>query len=138
MPFCVCYYHVVWTTRNREPIIIPQLESSIFAAVHHKSGELRSPVHAVNATEDHIHVAVSVATSVSVAEWVRNIKGLSTREVNTQFPNLPMPFAWQQSYGVLTFGARNLEFVLDYIHKQKDHHRNATTDPYLEKADESD
>jgi putative transposase len=73
---------------------------------------------------------------VSVAEWVRHVKGYTTHEVNVNFPDLPTAFAWQGSYGILTFGARQSQFVIDYIVQQKTRHANHQIEPYLERIDE--
>lgn len=132
MPFRVCYYHVVWSTYGRAPWITPQIEPIVLDTVKRKSLELRSPIAAINCVEDHIHVAVSITTSVAVAEWVKQVKGLSAHEVNHLFPSLEKLFRWQNGYGVLTFGAKNLSFVVEYINQQKIHHASQTYDNYLE------
>jgi putative transposase len=83
-----------------------------------------------------IHVAVTIPTRVAVAEWVRNVKGLSRREVNAMFPNLETHFSWQNSYGVLTFREGYLETVVNYIERQKEHHAQNTVNAYLERIEE--
>jgi putative transposase len=132
MPFRVCYYHVIWATRSREPTISPEIEAVITAAIQRKSEALRSPIQALNTATDHVHVAVSISTSLAVSEWVKQVKGLSAYEVNAAFPALPAIFRWQRSYGVLTFGAKQLPLVVDYIRRQKEHHAHNQIIHYLE------
>jgi putative transposase len=136
MPFRVCYYHVVWATKNREPLIVPEVEAVVLPAVVRKSTELDSPVLAINSAGDHVHVAVSISTRISVAEWVKNVKGFSAHEVNAILPQLGTPFHWQKGYGVLTFGTKALPLVSDYIARQKEHHSDNTLDLYLERIEE--
>ncbi len=50
------------------------------------------------------------------------------------FPHLPSHFHWQSSYGVLTFGAKNLDFVVAYIQNQKTHHAQNQLERYLEQT----
>ena len=47
---------------------------------------------------------------------------------------------WQTGYGVVSFGTRDLEWVVRYIRNQKEHHRKGTTVERLEKIthDEND
>jgi hypothetical protein len=47
---------------------------------------------------------------------------------------------WQSGYGVVSFGTRDLEWVVNYIRNQKEHHKRATTVERLEKMnhDEED
>jgi putative transposase len=136
MAFWRCYYPVIWATKHREPIITPEIERHILTAIETKSIALECPILAVNGTADHIHVAVCIPPKVAAAEWVRNVKGASAREVNTMFTNLDAHFRWQDSYGILTFGAKHLETVTNYIARQKEHHAANTTIAYLEQIDD--
>ncbi len=132
MPFWRCFYHIVWSTRQRAPAITAQNEPVVFGAIQAKSHEMGCQVLAVNGVEDHIHVAVAIPPNLAVAEWVRNVKGASSHQVNTQMPDEAGPFRWQGGYSVLTFGARNQHFVVEYIQNQKQHHAGGTLEPYLE------
>jgi putative transposase len=136
MPFWRCYYHLIWATKNRAAWISPQVESAIIAAVREKANTLESPILAANTVADHMHIAVSVPPKLAIAEWVRQIKGAASRSVNEQFPALETAFGWQGSYGVLTFGAKHLEFVVSYVERQKEHHANNTLERYLEQIDD--
>lgn len=138
MAFWKCYYHAIWSTRQREPLITPDLEPVIFDAIKRKSTELKCEVLAINGIADHIHVAVSIPPRLAAVSWIRHVKGLSSHEANEMFPNQPSIFRWQTSYGLLTFGAKNLPVVLAYIANQKTHHANNTVIPYLEQTDDSD
>src|SRR5688572_1250152 len=132
MPHCECYYHIVWATKHRQPLIIPDIEPLIISTIKRKSQSLECPVYAINGIEDHIHVAVTIVPKVSVAEWVRQVKGLSTRETNAHFPDAETSFQWQTGYSVHTVGKKALPFVVGYIRKQKEHHKKNTIEPYLE------
>lgn len=138
MPRWICYYHFVWSTKNREALITPKIESVIHATIKRKSDELDCPTLAINGIEDHLHVAVMVTPRIAAAEWVRVVKGASAHEVNRLYPNEPAYFRWQGSYSVQTFGQKNLSFVLDYIHNQKQHHAAGSFIPYLEATAEEE
>jgi putative transposase len=127
---------VIWGTEKREPLITAVVEPIVFEVIRRKSAAFHSPILAINGIEDHIHVAVSIAPSVSVAEWIRSVKGLSAYEVNNQFPDAASRFRWQKSYGVLSYGEKNLPLVIRYIENQKQHHADQTLQPYLERVDE--
>ncbi|MEO8609175.1 MAG: IS200/IS605 family transposase [Chloroflexota bacterium] len=136
MPFSKCYFHAVWSTHRREAVITPRLETVIFEAIRAKSVEMECDILAMNGVEDHVHVAARLPPKIAPAEWLRNIKGLSARQVNDSFPDLASRFRWQDSYGLLTFGAKNLPFVTRYIENQKIHHAASTIEPYMEQTDD--
>ncbi|MCA9903018.1 MAG: IS200/IS605 family transposase [Anaerolineae bacterium] len=135
MPFVRCFYHVIWATKYRAPLITPDVERALLQTVREKSQMLGCPILAIEAVEDHIHVAVANVPRIAVAEWVRQVKGLSSRQINALFPDRELRFAWQESYGVLTFGAKNLEFVVEYVNRQKAHHAANTLEMYLEQTE---
>lgn len=135
MPYWKCFYHVIWATKHREPIIEPAFESVIFATIRQKAERFKSVIYAVNGVGDHIHVVASIPPSIALATWVGEIKGSSARAVNTSF-ELESLFRWQAGYGILTFGEKYLQFVTDYVHHQKDHHSNLNIIKRMEQIEE--
>ena len=132
MPHAVVYYHIIWATKYRQELISPQIETVIIDVIGRKSAELKCKIHAINTVPDHIHVAVSIRLSLSVAEWTRQIKSLSSKIIRQEFTNMETEFRWQTSYSVHTFGKKTLPFVVAYIENQKIHHQTGETEPYLE------
>lgn len=130
--FYVCYYHIVWATKHRKPLITPKIEKLILESIHVKSEQLKCSIHGINTVEDHIHIAVTIPPSKSIWEWVRDIKGRSAYLVNQGFPDRDEIFKWQRGYSVHTFGKKTLSFILAYIENQKEHHQSGVTEPYLE------
>jgi hypothetical protein len=47
-------------------------------------------------------------------------------------------FAWQRGYGYLSLGETQLERAVAYVRNQKEHHRLATTNGWLERTDDED
>ena len=45
---------------------------------------------------------------------------------------------WQTGYGVVSFGTKDLEWVVTYIRKQKEHHQKGTAVERLEKNSPED
>ncbi len=111
------------------------MEGIIFAAIRQKSDELGCPIVALNGVEDHIHVAVKIAPSVAVANWVSQVKGASAHTVNRAQSTDSDRFHWQEGYGVLTFGVRNLDTVVGYIARQKEQHQTGNTITSLERSE---
>lgn len=120
-------------TKRRAPLIGPANELLLFEV--DKTGESGGEVLAVNAVSDHVHVAATIPPKVAVADWVKRVKGVSAYEINLRFPDSLDSFHWQDSYGVLTFGAKNLDTVVDYIQRQKEHHAQNTLIDYLEQVE---
>src|ERR1700753_1232345 len=117
MSFHVCYYHFVWTTKNRAPWVVADTERHLMTAIQEKSQSLKCRIESVNAWFDHVHVAIQIHPGVSISDWVRQVKGFSSFEINRLFPDAEQKFRWQESYGVLTFGPKHLPFIVSYIER---------------------
>lgn len=134
MAYWLCFYHIVWATHHRQPMILLEYETMIAEKIHEKSRTLKCHVHAVNMMPDHVHVAVSIRPAIAVSQWVQHAKGGTAYDLKRDF-DLQEPFKWQKSYGVVTYGEKQLPYVLAYIDNQKLHHKQQTTQLKLEQDD---
>jgi putative transposase len=55
-PWTQCYAHFVWSTWKRAPLITPQLQPRLYAAIQHQTSRLGADVIAIGGIEDHVHV----------------------------------------------------------------------------------
>ena len=125
------HYHIVWATKNREALIQSSQEANLFDYVQHRSSEFRCIVHAVNGMCDHIHVVVSIPPTIAVSEYIRKIKAGSSTFLNKISTE---KFAWQRGYGVFSISQNNLSSAIDYVNRQKEHHRNNSTVKIFERT----
>jgi len=131
MPYWRLFYHFVFGTRNREPLIAPAWENSLHNVIAAKATELEAFVYAVGGTEDHVHLIVSVPPKIALSTFIGQVKGNSSHFVNHAL-NLDIQFAWQAEYGVLSFGGKALDKVVRYVKDQRKHHTEGTLITILE------
>jgi REP element-mobilizing transposase RayT len=129
MPYWRLYYHFVWTTKCRLPLITPEAEEVLLGYLIGKAHDMSAIVHAVGGVEDHMHLAVSVPPSVALSDFVARLKGSSSHRLNE---TLEDAFAWQKGYGVVSFGEKQLPWVVEYVKTQKEHHADRTVVGKLE------
>ena len=134
MTFWRCYYHLVWTTRDREPLIQPDIEKRLYAYIVYKAAELGVYVYAINGCSDHVHLIVSIPPKLAVADVVKRLKGASSHDMGVQ----SVPFDWQRGYGVLTVGEKHRMIAQAYVEGQKNHHAAGSTMAALEYCAEID
>jgi putative transposase len=128
------YYHLVWATKNREPLIDKQREDKLYSYLIGKANSLKCIVHAVNGTEDHVHLIVSIPPVLSIANFVKQIKGSSAHFLNHLGSNNETSFGWQAGYGVFSMGQKQLAQGVSYVNNQKIHHAQGTFIPSLERG----
>ena len=135
MPYWKLYYHFVWGTKNRLPLIDSVLEPELYRAIVAKAQKLGGFVHAIGGIENHIHLAVSIPPKLAPAKCIGDVKGNSSHFVNYVIKP-DFEFHWQAEYGVVSFGERNLASVVRYIQNQKQHHADGSLITVLERMDE--
>ena len=137
MPFWRMYYHLVWTTKERAALIRPELEPELYGYLRSKAREMGVHVYALNGWTDHVHVIASIPPRLAVADVVKRLKGASSHHLNHR-EGAEEKFRWQRGYGALTFGQRQLPQAKAYVDRQKEHHREQTTNASLERVDAFD
>lgn len=133
MPFWRCFYHVIWATKNRSDWITSVIETVLLQNCRKKCTELGCNVMELGCVTDHIHIALTIPPSLSVAETVKQIKGYTSYGINQAFQP-EEKFLWQTGYGVLTFGKRAIPVVTEYIQNQKQHHATGKILSYFEET----
>ena len=114
--------HVVFSTKDREPLITADLKPELEKYV---GGILRNEGHTlleVGAMPDHLHLLIKIRADASVSDVVRVIKANSSKWAADRVPN----FAWQGGYGAFSVSESQVETIRDYIRRQEEHHRTVT------------
>ena len=125
--------HITWRTRSDLPLIEPDIESRLYAVLKHKiliTEGVR--LHALGGTENHLHLAVSIEPELTIGSLVGQLQGSSAYYINKLVDRKLLE--WQPGYGVLSFGTKDLPWVVGYVLNQKEHHRRGTTHERLEKS----
>jgi REP element-mobilizing transposase RayT len=117
------WIHVVFTTKNTEPMIFPSFEEKLYSHIReHIENDLLCSVIAINGMSDHIHILVQLSQHIAIMDLLKNIKGESSHWINQQ-DLLRTKFAWQTGYGAFSVSESGVEEVKRYIENQKEHHR---------------
>ncbi len=122
MPKWRLFYHIVWATKGREPLIDEANEAVIRVSIQTTSWSEKVILHAIGTMPDHVHVASSVPPSIALATLIGRLKGASAHAANTPKTARSVPFAWQSEYGVFSFTEKNLPDVVDYVTNQRQRH----------------
>lgn len=122
-------YHLIWSTKHRQPMILPEIESSIWKIL--AGTAKRNGMHVIKAggVENHVHVLLRIPKTLSVSQAVQRLKGGSSKFINDEQligTGGDRLFAWQDGYAAFTVSSSNVPAVVDYIADQREHHRTKT------------
>ena len=116
------YYHIVFSTKHRRPLITPRIEHELHKYLHGTiSGICGLPIE-VNGAADHIHILAVLPAKIAVSDALRDIKANSSKWMNEN----GHLFAWQEGYAAFSVSASLVEAVTEYIHNQPEHHKKRT------------
>jgi putative transposase len=77
--------------------------------------------HSGDSIEDHIHLFITIPTTITIANLVKQVKGVSSHFVNETLRPATQ-FKWQASYGAFTVSRWDVDRIIAYIQRQKEHH----------------
>ena len=124
--------HITWHTKGNIPSIIPAVEKPLHQYLKHKIIETPDVFfHAIGGIENHIHLAISIPPNLLISDWIGKLKGGSSFYINKLANNKSLQ--WQRGYGIVSFGTKDLKWVVNYILNQKEYHRKGTTHERLER-----
>jgi putative transposase len=135
LPYWQLFYHAIWATLYREPLISPELEPTVHGLLRGKATGLGAEVFALDGVENHVHLVVSIPPRLAVADFIGKIKGATSTRINKS-GLLGRPFFWQEEYAVLSFDQKRLPRYVAYVRNQKGHHATGRLIPILERTGE--
>jgi putative transposase len=135
MPYCQLFYHLVWATKRRQPLLTAEVEPEIHGYLRSKAIGLEAVVYALNGVADHVHLVVSIPPKVAVATFVGQVKAVASTHFNVAHRARGVKFAWQEEYGAFSFDAKRLPNLIAYVERQKQHHAHHSTIPILERTE---
>ena len=125
--------HLVWHTKHNHPLLTPKTEPIVHRQLRQKVFSLPGVFfHEVGGTEDHVHLVLSILPTVLISDLVGQLKGGAAHDANVLLGAGENRVAWQTGYGVVSFGTRDLQWVVRYVQRQKEHHRTGETQARLE------
>lgn len=128
MPYVQTYYHLVWSTRNRQMLLTDDVAPIVRTFLRTKVADLGAELHALNTVPDHVHMVVSLPPKLSVASFVGQLKAATSYRYNNSYPRLAR-FYWQEEYDVFTFDRKRLRSHIDYVVHHKSHRAEQMTLP---------
>lgn len=117
--------HVIFSTEGRASAITDEIREPLHRYLAVLTRDAGCECYRVGGNEDHVHLAVRLSRTLSVAKLIEKIKSNSSRWVKLEFDH-QRHFSWQHGYAAISVGPRDLQSLLAYIDRQEEHHRKMT------------
>jgi REP element-mobilizing transposase RayT len=117
--------HIIFSTRDRAPFLDHPVRHDLHAYLAVRARDVGCECYCVGGVADHVHLAIRLSRTVTVAKLIEELKTSSSKWLKTQAPKLKA-FSWQTGYGAFSVGPTDLPALRKYIADQEAHHRKSS------------
>jgi REP element-mobilizing transposase RayT len=115
--------HLVFSTKERRALLQDaDLRNQMHRYLAGISANLDCPAVIVGGADDHVHLLGRQSRTVTLADWVKELKRASSLWAKTKGPQWDL-FHWQAGYGAFSVSQSQSGRVQRYIASQEEHHR---------------
>jgi len=122
--FASLFFHMIFSTKHREPLLIPDLKPRLF---EYMGGIIRNKTGTsllINGPADHVHVLAILPATITLSDFMRDLKGDSSGWAKSDLGI--RDFGWQTGYAAFSVSKSAVESVRTYIENQEDHHQRVS------------
>lgn len=116
------FYHIVFGTKFRARVIEPAHEQELHKYIWGIIKNKRCVLYRINGMEEHLHLLSDLHPSISLADYVKDIKVASSLWMK-QTGKFPEFRGWADGYGAFTCSIREKDRIVNYIKNQKEQHK---------------
>ena len=117
------HVHLVFVTKYRRKVFTQDILSNLKILFDQVCQDFEAQLVEFNGEEEHIHLLVNYPPKVSISKLVNSLKGVSSRLIRKQHPELVQQYwkgvLWSPSYFASSCGGAPLSIVKQYIEQQK-------------------
>jgi REP element-mobilizing transposase RayT len=110
--------HLAFSTKDRVPYLTKPITEELYPYLATICRNAGCECYRVGGMPDHVHLAVRLSRTATIAKLVEEIKTTSSKWLKSRSPH----FAWQRGYGAFSVAVGDLEALIAYIDDQDKHH----------------
>jgi REP element-mobilizing transposase RayT len=119
------YIHIVFSTKHREPPILPSIEAELHSYLGGICNKLDCQVIKVGGFTNHIHILCMRSKKIALVKLMEELKSHSSKWIKTKGEDYEN-FYWQDGYGAFSVNPSEVDVVISYIANQHQHHSTKT------------
>jgi REP element-mobilizing transposase RayT len=123
MSYVQSYYHIVFSTKHRAPVLHKGQRETLFRYLWGILKNKHCHLYRINAVEDHLHLLTSIHPTLALADLIRELKTSTSAWIKKEnvFPEFS---GWQTKYAAFTKSHSHRDSVVEYIKNQEAHHQH--------------
>jgi putative transposase len=117
------HVHLIFVTKYRRKVFDGDAIDRLKAHFLRVCGDFESRLVEMNGEADHVHLLVEYPPKVSVSSLVRSLKGVSSRMLRQERPDVVQHYwkemLWSPSYFAASCGGAPLSIIKQYVEDQQ-------------------
>ncbi len=125
MSFTQSVYHIVFSTKNRHPVINVENDRLFYKMLYDIMKQTGAHVYRIGGMPDHVHILVDITAQNSLSIFVKELKRKSSY-LAARMPEFPQWDGWEEGYAGFSYAFSDIPTVTNYIINQKEHHKRVS------------
>jgi len=122
MGYIKIWVHLVWSTKNRQPILTADIREKVFDHIRENAIDKDIYIDFINGYNEHVHCLISLGSGENIDKILMLLKGESSHWINKN-KIFKKKFGWQHEYFAVSVSESSVKRVRDYIKNQEEHHK---------------
>jgi len=122
MGYIKIWVHLVWSTKNRQPLLTADIRKQVFDHIRENAIDKGIYIDSINGYNEHVHCLISLGSGQNIDKILMLLKGESSHWINKN-KIFKKKFEWQDEYFAVSVSESAVNWVRDYIKNQEEHHR---------------
>jgi len=133
MPFVRIWVHLIWSTKNREPLLSKESRETVFEHIKSNARDKGIYLDTIGGYIEHVHTLISLKSDQTISKVAQLIKGESSHWANLHNVT-KLKLEWQDEYVAVSVSESMVDIVREYIRNQEEHHRKKSFAEEYEEA----
>ena len=116
------HVHLVFVTKYRRKVFTNKILQDLEIIFKDVAFDFEADIVQMNGEDNHIHLLINYPPKVSISKLVNSLKGVSSRLIRRQYPELAKYYwkggLWSPSYFAGSCGGAPLSIIKQYIEQQ--------------------
>lgn len=112
-------YHIVWAPKYRYKVLKGDIRLRVREITRQICDQLGVEIISGVLSQDHVHMFVDIPPHIAVSEFVRRVKGCTSRKIQQEFPDIRKRYwgchFWARGYFCTTSGNITDEMIETYL-----------------------
>jgi putative transposase len=117
------YVHLVFSTKYRVPLILPEVEVELHSYLWGICDNLNCQPIKIGGYTDHVHILCLLSKNLALSKMIQELKTGSSAWIKTK-GSFYRDFRWQIGYGGFSVSPTKVDSTISYIANQHEHHHN--------------